>query len=269
MSKSIGFLGSIIKIFLVILNLLTFLIGATLFTITSLLRWSPEKILGKISTDKSFQSILNISALNNVSIVLLSIASLMVILSIIGLFGSLCANRFFLIVYEFFMIILFFTHIIALVIIATKSIDIEKEFRGSITNTMNKINEKNSTGNEFKESCELMRSFSELFKCCGANNSSDFINEYLIDECCIQRNQSLINVGCSNQVVTFVKSNAIQIVLVPNAIILIIELITILFVPFLINKIRRLKKISIEKTHNESYLMPTTDYYNRDYGSRH
>ena len=187
MCKNSGFFGSFVRLVLAGVNLLFLLLGISTFGVAAFIRWSPNTLLNIIAQNDIVESIVNISSINSISIALLVIGGMIVILSSFGLIGAICGNRFFLIVYEFFMIILFIGHTVALIAITLKSGDIESEFSKSLNSTVSIINDPNTTEDKFKNECNIMKSLSLLFDCCGAESPLDFNKQSFIDECCMPK----------------------------------------------------------------------------------
>ena len=140
MSSSTGCCGSLIKIILGVVNTIFLVIGLAIFITAAVLRWSSDSILNKITNSEAIQSIISVSALDATTIALLSIGAFIIILSLVGLLGVICSNRFFLVIYEIIIILLFLAHGIILIVAAFKASDIENEFRKSLNNTIDDIN---------------------------------------------------------------------------------------------------------------------------------
>ncbi len=84
MCKSTGIFGSFMRLWLVILNLLVFVMGGFIFSVAAVLKWNPDLIIKEISNDKDLESILSFSTLNTVSNALLVIGGLLVFIGLIG-----------------------------------------------------------------------------------------------------------------------------------------------------------------------------------------
>lgn len=79
---------------------------------------------------------------------------------------------------------------------------------------------------------------SDIFKCCGYNDSSDYLLPPTRLECCVDVTQP----GCADKVVKTFNDEAVNIIIIPNAVVLALELIFIIAVPFLIGRITKAKK---------------------------
>lgn len=235
--KSLGFCGSFLRCILTVINVLFFLVGLTIFIAASILRWSPDTIIGKISSNQAVNSILNVTVIDNVSTALLVIASFIIFLSFIGLLGVLCNSKCFLFIYEIVIIILFLAHGIALLVATFTSNTIENQFRTALNKTMDKINDPATKADELNTECTIIRGLSEIFKCCGARNRSDFINQTIALECCMKNT----SIGCGDKVTSSIKENAVTLIFIPNGVILAFELVLVLMIPFFINRINKAK----------------------------
>ncbi len=117
---------------------------------------------------------------------------------------------------------------------------------------------------QFKDKCDLMKVLSTVFECCGSAGPNDFFNQTNVETCCV----STKYVGCAEKTVETIKSNAVEIVLIPNVVFLVLELILILVIPCLVTSIRQAKRRrSYEDTDRRvNYLRPTTEF-RKSYGS--
>lgn len=122
MSSGTGCFGSLIRIVLGIINTIFLLIGLAIFITAAILRWSSDSLLNKITNSEAIQSIISVSALDATTIVLLAIGGFIIALSLAGLLGVICSSRFFLVIYEIIIIILFLAHGITLLVVAFKAV---------------------------------------------------------------------------------------------------------------------------------------------------
>ena len=109
-----------------------------------------------------------------------------------------------------------------------------------------------------------MKALSSVFECCGSNGPQDFLNTTFVEDCCISK----VYVGCGDKLVDTLKTNGIEIILIPNMILLGIELLLILIIPCLIFGIHYTKDLKNREQNNErvNYLRPTTEF-RKSYGS--
>lgn len=256
-----GCCGGLIRLLLIIINSIFFLIGLTVFIVAAILRWGSASILSKLSGDDAdVQSILNVSAIDAVSVALLALGSFVIFVSLFGLIGACCANKFFLFIYEAIIVALFVTHAVILTVGAVKSGDVETEFRRLLNNTINDLNTNQTSIDKQTAECHSLRILSDIFICCGYNGPQDFVyNTTYATVCCKEGTYK----GCADTIVSEIKTNGINIVVIPNFIILGFEFIIILLVPFLIGRIRRQDRRYLED--EGSINVKPTSYYNANY----
>lgn len=263
MCKSTGIFGSFMRLWLVMLNLLVFLMGALIFSLSAILRWNPDFIIDEITNDKALESILNFSGLETVSNSLLAIGALLMFMGFIGFVGAVCASKFFLIAYEVLMVLIFLIHGILLLAVTFQSSEIEAEFRKELNRTVDTLNNPNSTASQFKNQCEVMKALSTIFECCGADGPHDFVDQTIVDDCCLSK----VYVGCGDKTVDTIKNDGISIILIPNVVFLVLELILILVIPCLVISIKKQRRTDSEDAKGRvNYLRPTTEF-RKSYGS--
>jgi len=101
--------------------------------------------------------------------------------------------------------------------------------------TLNEFYNLNDTTNDvFVRECQLLRDLSTIFLCCGGNSPSDFTNTTLVDDCC----SDYFDIGCTDKVVNDVVMYSKHMIVIPSFIILTIELLAIIMVPFLLRRIK-------------------------------
>lgn len=235
MCENSGFCGSIIRFLLITINVIFFILGAVVFTIAGILQWSDGSIFNKLSEETDGH--IDLTVLSDISITLLILGGAIILVSIIGLIGSCCANRFFLIIYEIVLILLFIAHLVIVIIVAVESPAIEKEFKKQLNETVEEV--KAAQPSEYEAKCKDLKVIGDVFKCCGYNGISDFpigARQF----CCDPKETNLP--GCAEKVVGDIKGNAVDYLIIPNAIVLAAELIFIIAVPFLIGRLSKKKK---------------------------
>jgi hypothetical protein len=115
---------------------------------------------------------------------------------------------------------------------AFKASDIEKEFRGALNATIDELNDPSTSEDQLSVDCAALKLISEIFQCCGASGPGDFKNVTFITECCAHDDK----IGCGDKTVNDIKENGVNVIIIPNVIILAFELIIIIMVPFLLGK---------------------------------
>lgn len=255
----VGCCGNLIRVLLVVINSIFFLIGLTVFIVAAILRWGSDSILSKLNEDADIESILNLTAIEAVSISLLVLGGIIIFISFLGFAGACCANKFFLFLYEAIIVALFVTHAIVLTVGAVKSSDVETEFRRLLNNTVNDLNSNQTSADKITAECHSMRLLSDIFICCAYNGPDDFkLNTTFATVCCKEGTTK----GCGDTIVNEIKTNGINIVVIPNFIILGFEFAIIILVPFLIGRIRRHRQYLEEEG---SINVKPTSYYNANY----
>ncbi len=261
MRNNLGCCGSVLRVILMIINLLFLLIGLAVFIIASIIKWSPSLFINKITNNPAVNSILNITVLDDVSIALLVIGGFIILLSLIGLLGVCFSSKFFLILYEIIIIILFLAHGITLLVVIFSSGTFENAFKQALNNTMDTINDPATSEKDLNTECTVMNGLSEIFKCCGANSRHDFLNKTLALKCCVNGT----NDGCSDRTIKVINDNAVSILFLPNGVILVFELILILLVPFFLNRIKKSQNNHLDDTEK----LINDEYAKRRYGGRY
>lgn len=260
MCKGTGCCGSLIRVILSVINVIFLLIGLTIFITSAVFKWSPSSIVNKVVNDPHLQPLMDLmgNELNAITVVLMIVGGFIILLSLVGLIGAACANRCFLVIYEVIIVLLFLTHTGALLFAVIKSPDLEKRFQKGLNDTMDNLNNPNTASDEAALDCSMFYVLSDVFDCCGANGPDDFKNATLVSTCCVGDEQ----IGCNERIVSTVKENSVNIVLIPNSIILVFEFIIIIMVPFLIGRIgkglrrRELEEEGIVNIKPTTYGMP-------------
>lgn len=255
MCRETGCFGSCIRIILGILNTIFLIVGLGVFISAAVLRWSSSSALKKLIDNDSTKDVIDISTIEAVTVGLLVVGGIIAFISLIGLIGVVFANRFFLVIYEIIIVLLFLTHLIIVLVLAFKSSDLEKEYRKALNKTIENINAPDTSEQVLSNDCAIMKLLSEIFECCGANGPTDFANKTLTSVCCIGEYQT----GCGDKAVDSISNNVVPAVLVPNGVILGFEFIMILAIPFVIGRISREQaRRRDEERNNVLSIKPTT-----------
>lgn len=234
MCENSGFCGSIVRVLLTIINIILFAIGATIFVIAAILQWDDGLIIGKI--DKELKDIIDITAFEELSVALLILGGAIMLVSVVGLIGACCASKFFLIIYEIVLIVLFIAHIVIVIIVVVEAPKIKDEYKKQLNESVVAVN--NAEPSQYDEKCKSLKALSEIFDCCGYKDASDFRDPAARDKCC----KSQQNDGCADKVIKTFEDDAVNILVIPNAVVLAIELIFIIGVPFLIGRLSKKDK---------------------------
>lgn len=126
--------------------------------------------------------------------------------------------------------------------------------------TIKDLNSNSTSPEKVTAECHSMRILSDIFICCGYDGPQDFVyNTTFATECCKQGTYK----GCADTIVNEIKSNGINLVVIPNFVILGFEFVIILLVPFLIGRIRRHDRRYLEE--EGSINVKPTGYHNANY----
>jgi hypothetical protein len=138
--------------------------------------------------------------------------------------------------YEIITVILFMAHVGALIALLVMTPKIEQQYRVTLNTTIADINTPKDQ-NDAATKCKLMYGLSEFFTCCGAQGPSDFLDKP--SKCCKDSTQTQ---GCADASIDWIKKYSTYLLIIPTAVILFIELISIVGVPFMIGRISNDRK---------------------------
>jgi hypothetical protein len=228
MSKGLGPVLTLIRFFLLVINILVVLLGLLVFILAAVLKWGSG--LKDIVDVPGFDKIFDIAAIGTVGTALLILGAFCVVVGAFGFIGVKSLNRFFLFIYEIVLLVLFLGHAIALLYLVFNTSSIENLFRDEMKKTVEIINKGNTTDG-YKERCDLMNGLSTLFSCCGNTSPGDLT---IRQACC---NVDYTNsTGCSNKVIDDIKNQSVYYLVIPSSVILFIELVGLIMVVFLWKK---------------------------------
>ena len=257
MCSNTGCFGSFIRVVLSLINIVFLIFGLGIFLVAALLKWTDTSLFSQMINNDEIRSIIDVSAIETVSMALLILSGFIILLSLIGLVGACCANRFFLVIYEIVLVMLFLSHGVLLIIGGLKGSEVEREFRRALNETAEKIRLSSNTSDpEFKTKCDAFKLVSQMFDCCGAHSPADF-SKSLTQMCCHEAQPIY---GCSDRLVAVVKRNGLNIIIIPNSVILCFEFILILIVPFLIGRITKGRRRELEEEDDRIINIKPTTY---------
>lgn len=191
--------------------------------------------LAKMGMNQIKQSDLaQLDAVRSLSTILLFVGAFSIIVSLFGLVGAKFLNKFFLSIYLMIVIVMFLTHGVLFVVLASNSSLVERVYKQELKEAVDNLNG-NKTSNNYTISCELMKAISTYADCCGYDAPNDIKDTKVIEECCIRTN---LTDGCSQKPIDKLRKQARNLITIPTSIILAIEFLAILFVPFLIGRKR-------------------------------
>lgn len=225
--EGLGCCGRVFKFIFTIVNILFLLGGLVIFILAAVLKWTG--ILKKFVNIPGIEELIKFGSIGNISTAMLIIGAFIILLSLFGILGARCGIKFFLVIYEIIIVLLFLALGISLLVLVFSSSSIEKGF----TEQLDKLVEKINTDDDPKgEQCEIMKELSELFDCCGSQSPSDF-NSTVREKCC---GDYKTNEGCAPRSISVIKKNSVSYLIVPSCVILVIELFAILIVFQMIRK---------------------------------
>lgn len=230
----IGCCGNMFRFILFVINFLFFLLGVVVFITAAVLKWG--NTIEKLNDIPELKEISYVGSINTVAIIIMIVGAFITLLSLFGLLGVKFLNRPLLIIYESIVVLLFLTHGISILVIIFASSGIETKYKEILNNTMNDLN----ANKHISTNCDVFKGLSEVFHCCGVTKPSDFINQTLTTECCAQdKNSNPYTDGCGDKSFNDLQKNAINLLIIPSAVILLVELFSIITVPFLIGRINK------------------------------
>ena len=236
-SYKIGAFAQCTRFLLIIINVLFLILGLTVFICAIVLKWGGSTFSDLIS-NKDLNTLINgASAISGVSVFFLILGGVIILLSLLGLLGAKYMNRFFLVLYEIVIIVLFLAQAISILVLVFSSSKIEKEYTKALNETITDINTHNNDTQIITDKCKIMKSLSELFHCCGSTSPKDFLNQTLVTEkiCCSEYTGDYAD-GCADKSIKKIKDNVVSFLVIPSSIILGIEFFAMITVPFLVGK---------------------------------
>lgn len=230
----LGYVSSTIRFVLLLINFLFLIIGIVLLITACILKWGTA-FTSLIKID-GIQELVNSSSISAVAVVLLILSVFIIIVSLFGFIGVKWMNRAFMLIYEIIVLLLFITHGVSLLVVVFGWSSLETEFKKEFTKTIADLNSNETAPVDFDNKCQLSFALSELFKCCGAEGPDDFFNATLVTQCC---KSEAYKDGCNNKVIKEIEAITSNLLVVPSVILLVIELFSIIMVPFLMGAVKR------------------------------
>lgn len=229
MGKDVGCMGNTIRVCLYFVNGIFLIMGLVIFITAAVLKWSD------LLTDLDIAELTQLAAIgsiNSVSIFLMVLGGFAILVSLFGILGAKFLNRFFLIIYEIIVLIMFLAHGIALLVLIFSATTITNEYTAFLNKTVTELKSSDDKG------CELVLTLSNLFDCCGGfDGPNDFRNKTLAKSCCkLDKNNMTSNQGCASKSVDYITDKSVELLIIPSGVILAVELLAIVMIPFLIGK---------------------------------
>lgn len=133
------------------------------------------------------------------------------------------------------MVILFIVHLAALIVLLVAYGPVQTAFTQAFNSTIQTLN--SAPPSQSNDTCNFMLKISNIFSCCGSTSPND-LNTLAQQSCCIQPTPAK---GCASLVFDDIKKYSIYLLIIPTAVLLGIELLCIVLVPFLVASISRNK----------------------------
>ena len=243
MARSAGFCGSIFICLLVLINTFFFLLGASFFTVGAIVKWTGP--FGDIKKEV-LQIVTELKLIDSLTNIFLIVGGAIMLVSLIGFVGACCRSRFFLIMYEIVITLVFIGHLAGFVYTLAKGSEINEGIKKDLNRYVNNLI------SEFVPSaipyCQAYKKTADFLQCCDFNTTYPSLRtsccpiETRIRETCIEK-------------LTYM--NYFLLITLPNSIILGFEFIIILAVFYLIV---RFKKTPEYANENKKYLTYPTTY---------
>lgn len=214
--------SGLIRFLLIITNICFLVLGIVVLITGGMLKYNTGSV----------ESFSNLDGVNLLSVILICIGTFAILVSIFGIMGARYLNRFFLIIYLAIVLAMFLLHGFSLSYLMAKTNEIETEYKSQLNETVYHIK---TNASDFTEQCKVMKGLSTLCDCCGYNGANDFSGP-IIAQCCAPLTNH--TTGCSQTSFDLLKRLAHNLFVIPSLVILVIELCSIIFVPFLIGKRR-------------------------------
>lgn len=222
--ESLGTTGRTLRFLLMVSNILFLFLGIVLVV---------SGVMAKLNTRELKELILaDFGQIQMLSTILLVVGTTSLLVSLFGLIGAKYLNKLFLAIYLMIVIVMFLTHSVLLVALAANTPFAEKLYQQQLNITVERLNQ-NSINNTVD--CKLMKTISAFGNCCGVNGPQDFHDIKIVADCCASMNQTD---GCYSKPIDMLKRNSRNFITIPSSVILVIEFLSILMVPFLIGRKR-------------------------------
>jgi hypothetical protein len=227
-------LGSIIRVVLAVLNVIFLLIGLFILFVGLVLKFSTflDPYLKQLKTLGLPDSVF--SYLDYVYIGLIVIGAVIFVINAIGLIGVCSGIRFFLILYDIVILVIFLVHVGAFIYIIVATPQIQTILKGALSSMLaplisqlNSTSSYNLSQSDLNTYCQPYTMLSGFLKCC------DFTtNVNLTTACC----PTSYSGGCVDTFYSLMTTYVVYIVNLPNGVLVACELAIFISVVFVIIK---------------------------------
>lgn len=229
--KKVGCCANMIRYLLFLFNGLFCLFGLIVFIAAAVLKWGNGSF-NKIFNNKQIaEQLSTLGSLSSVSIAVMILGGAIFLFSLFGFLGAYFKVKCFLVMYEAIVVALFIAHFIAVLVLVFGASSIKKDYSKFLNQTVTNLKE----NDKYKTNCEIMTAISNVFDCCGYDGPNDFSsNATIAEECC---KKEVPQSGCNKKSIDGIEKNAINLLIIPSAVILGIEFFVFITVPFLIGRV--------------------------------
>jgi len=256
------------RILLTLFNFLFFLVSLAIFVASAVLKF---KVLDEIDLLKDVYEFkeLELSEIVDTSlVVIMCVSGFITFVSLIGLFGAMCANKCLLVFYIIIVSILFLAHLAGFIYFLVEKPKLLEKIEDGIQKGAEKI-VSNMTENVDKTIlCAAFLGFSEGLNCCGAYGPSDFtgyifndtINDVVVDasKACCKTSDNITELpGCAQKFTQILNDYNTPVVIAPNAVALSFEFLFIILIAALLNSIKN-------NNRNHEVNRKNFNYYDRE-----
>lgn len=189
---------------LLLLNGFFFLIGIAILSIGM---WSQfDKNFSSIWGSFEINKVIDARGLNGASLLLIISGLLSVLISFIGLYGSVRNDKCFLTTYCLLILIIILLEITAISLFFSFKSETQSHLRQGLNETVAKVNK-----DQDKAALQVMNSIQTVFKCCGCDGPSDYVNVSIVDSCRTAKSTpekpDYYNNGCYPTIIQYVDSH--------------------------------------------------------------
>jgi len=188
----------------ILLNMLFFLLGCGIF---SLGVWSQyDKNFSTLWNSFEVSKLLDARGVNGASLLFIITGFASILLSFLGLFGSLKKDKCFLSTYCLLISIIIILEVASVSVFISYKSQSSEQIGKALNKTMEKINKENDPA-----SLKIMDTIQTVFKCCGSySGPSDYYKNVTIPDSCVASNNTVpvyYQNGCYQTILTYIDSH--------------------------------------------------------------
>jgi hypothetical protein len=190
------------RVLVILLNTLFFLLGCGIFSVGI---WSQyDKNFSTLWNSFEVSRLLDARGVNGASLLFVVTGLASIVLSFLGLFGSLKKDKCFLSTYCLLISIILILEIAAVCVFISYKAESSEKIERALNKTMEKINRDNDTA-----SLKIMDSIQTVFHCCGSLGPQDYVNVSIPNTCLSSTSENSTKPvyyenGCYQTVVSYI-----------------------------------------------------------------